>query len=302
VSDELPVSLLRYRGLVEEALRGVVPHPTENDGGLGEAIRYSLLDGGKRIRPVLLMAAGEALGGAPAALLPFACAVEMIHCYSLIHDDLPAMDDDELRRGRPANHVRFGEGLAILAGDALLTEAFRLMCASAAASPRPAAAIAAASGIAAAAGVSGMVSGQAADLAAEGSVATLAEIESIHRRKTGALIAAAVRAGAMLAGADERALARIGGYGERMGLAFQVADDVLDAVGTMAQTGKAQGRDRERGKQTYSLLLGIDAAREHARRLLAAALAELEVFDARAEPLREVARFVVGRACGAGQP
>jgi geranylgeranyl diphosphate synthase type II len=302
VSYELPAVLRRYRELVEEALRDAVGEPAAGDGGLGEAIRYSLLDGGKRIRPALLLAAGEAVGGAAADLLPFACAVEMIHCYSLIHDDLPAMDDDDLRRGRPTSHVRFGEGVAILAGDALLTEAFHVMCATAASAARPRAAIRAAAEIAAAAGVAGMVGGQAADLAAEGGTRSLAEVESIHRRKTGALIVAAVRAGALLAEADEAALARLSTYAERVGLAFQVADDVLDRVGTTAQTGKHQGRDRERGKQTYPLLLGVGAARDYARRLLAEALAELGGFDARAEPLRDLARFVVGRACGDGQP
>ena len=297
---DLPAALRAYRQLVEGALEAAVGESGEPDGGLRDAMRYSLGGGGKRIRPLLLLAAGEAAGGSSADLLPFACAVEMIHCYSLIHDDLPAMDDDELRRGRPTSHVRFGEGLAILAGDALLTDAFRIMCAAAARSRRPQAAIGAVAEIATAVGAAGMVGGQAADLAAEGGDASVELVESIHRRKTGALIIAAVRAGALLAGCEGPALRHLSRYGERVGLAFQVADDVLDAVGTTAQTGKREGRDRARGKQTFPRLLGIDGARRYARDLSAEALVELEDFSARADPLREIARFVVERACGSG--
>ena len=266
---------------------------------LWEAMRYSLLSGGKRIRPLLVLAAGEAVGASPEPLLPFACAVEMVHTYSLIHDDLPAMDDDDLRRGRPSNHVVYGEGMAILAGDALLTEAFALMGRSRAGQGAGIAAERALEAIrelAIAAGAQGMVGGQAADLLAEGAALDLASVESIHRRKTGALFRASLRIGGIAGQADAATLERLTLFGETIGFAFQVADDLLDAAGNTTATGKAAQRDRERGKSTVPGALGMADTRRLLRDLLDAGLSAIVALDRRADPLREIARAVVGRA------
>jgi geranylgeranyl diphosphate synthase type II len=295
------VNLVRYlerrRRLIDDALDRYFPAGVSGPPRLIEAIRYGLLDGGKRIRPTLLLAAGEALGAAIEPLLPFACAVEMIHAYSLIHDDLPAMDDDSLRRGKPTCHKAFGEGLAILTGDALLTEAFRVMLESTDVPLNPRRALRAMREIANAAGPYGMVAGQAADLEAEGTVPDLPTVEFIHVRKTGALILASVRAGAILAGARAPELRRLSRYGEFLGLAFQVADDILDAEGTTSLTGKEAGRDQLRRKATFPAVLGLPAAKQRARSLLESALEGLEPLPRSAEPLRQIARFIVARAC-----
>jgi geranylgeranyl diphosphate synthase type II len=265
---------------------------------LAVAMRYTLLSEGKRVRPILAIAACEAVGGQTSRVLPFACALEMIHAYSLIHDDLPAMDDDDLRRGRPTNHVVFGEAMAILAGDALLTEAFRVMGEVAArAGAWQTQAVEALVEIARAAGASGMVGGQVADITAEGTVPDLPTVEFIHVRKTGALIRAAVRTGALVGRARPRQLRALTRYGELIGLAFQVADDILDAEASTAFTGKNTGRDQERRKATFPAVLGLPAAKEHARSLLAEALDTLRPFGPQGVPLAEIARFVVGRAC-----
>jgi geranylgeranyl diphosphate synthase type II len=289
--------LEHQRARIEAALEEYFPAEPAHPHRLVEAIRYSLLGGGKRIRPILLLAAGEAVGGDGERALPFACAVEMIHVYSLIHDDLPPMDDDALRRGRPTNHVVFGEGLAILAGDALLTEAFHLLIASAERDPEPSRAMQAAREIAAAAGAGGMVGGQAADLAAEGQPLELPEVEFIHVRKTGALILAAVRAGALIGGASPAALARLTQYGECLGLAFQIADDILDAEAPTSVTGKVHGRDQALRKATFPAVLGLPAAKQRARELLERGLEALRGFDAGDDRLRDIASLVVDRAC-----
>jgi len=260
-------------------------------------VRYSLLGGGKRLRPILLLAACDAAGGAAERALPYGCALEMIHAYSLIHDDLPAMDDDPLRHGQPTNHLVFGEGLAILAGDALLSEASRVLAASAERDAQPRRALRAVREIAEAAGARGMVGGQAADIAAEGRAADLATVEFIHVRKTGALILAAVRAGGLIGGAREPALKRLTRYGECLGLAFQIADDILDIEAPSSLTGKAAGRDDARHKATFPAVLGLPAAKQRARQLREQALAAIARFDARAEPLRGIVGFVVDRAC-----
>lgn len=271
---------------------------TRQPDHLTRAMRYTLFSGGKRIRPILTIAAAEAVGSTITRVLPFACALEMIHTYSLIHDDLPAMDDDNMRRGKPSNHVMFGEAVAILAGDALLTEAFRIMAEAAVrAGAQQAHASQALLEIAVAAGARGMVGGQAADMAAEHTVPDLPMVEFIHVRKTGALIRAAVRAGALLGGARPDQLRRLTRYGEFVGLAFQVADDILDAEGTPTVTGKNSGRDRVRHKATFPAVLGLPATKERARELLSDALRELRGFGDAAQPLRDIARFVVERAC-----
>ena len=257
---------------------------------LRQAIRYSLLAGGKRIRPILALAAGE-VAGAPARLvLPFASALEMIHTYSLVHDDLPAMDDDDVRRGRPTSHKVFGDGLAILVGDALLTEAFQAMARARGVPAERVVRIVAE--VAAAVGEGGMVGGQALDLASSGRPSTLARVQEIHRWKTGALLRVAVRTGALVAGASGTVLRRLTEYGERLGLAFQIADDVLDAVGAPEADGRTDGA---LGKATYPRVLGLEGARRAALRERDDAIAALRPFGPTAEPLRALADYVVAR-------
>lgn len=285
------------RRLVDQALKqflttgGVFPRTID------KAMRYSLFSGGKRIRPILALASGEAVGGPTKRLMPFACALEMIHAYSLIHDDLPAMDDDDLRRGKPTNHVVFGEGMAILAGDGLLTEAFRVMS-DGALQPgvNRSSAIQAIREIAAGAGAAGMVGGQVVDLESERKKPTRALVEHIHTRKTGALIRAAVRAGALVGGAKPGQFARLDRYGTAVGLAFQVADDILDVEGGTNKTGKRAGRDAELQKVTYPAAVGMDKAKRKAQELLDESLAALAPLGAAADPLRGIATFVVERA------
>jgi geranylgeranyl diphosphate synthase type II len=285
------------RRLVDQALKkflttgGVFPRTID------KAMRYSLFSGGKRIRPILALASGEAVGGQSQRLLPFACALEMIHAYSLIHDDLPAMDDDDLRRGKPTNHVVFGEGMAILAGDGLLTEAFRVM-AEGALQPgvNPSAALQAIREVAAGAGAAGMVGGQVADLESEQKKPTRALVEYIHTRKTGALLRAAVRAGALVGGATPGQFAQLDQYGAAIGLAFQVADDILDVEGGTEKTGKREGRDAELQKVTYPAAVGMEKSKRKARELLAESLAALSSFGSSADPLRGIATFIVERA------
>jgi geranylgeranyl diphosphate synthase type II len=261
-------------------------------------MRYAVLSGGKRVRPILALAACEAVPAPSELALPFGCAIELVHAYSLMHDDLPAMDDDELRRGRPTVHVVYGEALAILTGDALLTEAFRVAAEGAQTTGvDPARALELIGTIAAAAGASGMVGGQVADLEAEGVAADRAVVESIHQRKTAALIAAAVDAGAVAGNAGGARRAALAEYGRALGLAFQIADDILDATAPTAVTGKRVGGDAEHGKATYPAVLGLDGARRAARELLGRCLAATETLGPAAEPLRAIATFVVERAC-----
>jgi len=295
------VNLQRYlhqrQHRIERALDRYLPK-TRSPDGLEQAMRYGVFAGGKRLRPILALATCECLGSPTTPVVPFACAIEFIHAYSLIHDDLPAMDDDVLRRGKPTTHVKFGEATAILAGDALLTEAFRIMGEAAvrAGALRPVA-VQALVEIAQAAGIHGMVGGQAADMAAEGTTIDLPRLEFIHVRKTGALIRAAVRTGALLGNARADQLRRLTRYADRFGLAFQVTDDILDAEAPTDVTGKTVGRDRARRKAAYPALLGLSASKDRARDLVAAALRELQPFGPAAEPLRALARFVVSR-CG----
>lgn len=269
---------------------------------LTEAIRYSLLAPGKRLRPTLTLLAAEACGGAPEAALPAACAVEMVHCYSLIHDDLPAMDDDDLRRGRPTCHRQFDEATAILAGDALLTLAFEVL--ARAVQPAEVAARCCLA-LAQAAGPRGMVGGQSDDLAAErrhamdergdsGRSHGVRELEAIHARKTAALITAAVELGGLTARGSAEELAALRGYGLKLGLAFQIKDDLLDVAGQESSLGKRANKDSRRGKLTYAGLLGAAESARRAETLIAEAIAALDVFTS-ADGLRAVARFVLER-------
>ena len=284
--------------LVERALTDCVAAPAGPAGRLFEAMRYSLLAGGKRLRPVLVLAACEAVGGELEAALGLACAIEMIHTYSLVHDDLPCMDDDDLRRGRPTNHKVFGEAIATLAGDGLLTDAFKILASSAgpARSSRFAQALLeTVAELADAAGSAGMVGGQVIDLLGEGQALELAQLEHLHSRKTGALFVASVCGGARLGGATESQLASLREYAQALGLAFQVIDDLLDVESSSETMGKRTNKDQARGKATYPALIGVDRSRALAHDLAARADAALARFDHRADPLRMLAAFAVER-------
>ena len=255
---------------------------------LYESMRYSLSAGGKRIRPILSIASCEAVGGMTEDVIPAAIAIEMIHTYSLIHDDLPAMDNDDLRRGKPTNHKVFGEATAILAGDGLLTLAFSIL-----------------SGvsnsmkiiheIALAAGPEGMVGGQQLDIENEGKNIDVKALEELHRRKTGALILAAVRSGGIAGGAAETQLSALTDYGMKIGLAFQIADDILDLEGDVEYIGKSPGKDVKQNKNTYPALLGLAESKIVARNLVDEALEALESFDEKAVPLRMIAEYIIDR-------
>jgi geranylgeranyl diphosphate synthase type II len=288
---------LRERAaLVEAALDRYLPGEDLLPAVLHQAMRYSVFAGGKRLRPTLVLAACEAVGGAPERVLHAACALEMIHTYSLIHDDLPTMDDDDFRRGRPTNHKVYGEANAILAGDALLTEAFRLLADPAANRDRDLAVVLRViETVARCAGSQGMVGGQVVDMEAEGKPIDYATLQYIHTRKTGALFLASIQAGAWLGGGSDDQLAALTRYGETAGLAFQIADDILDIIGDQAVLGKDVGSDQARGKATYPALLGLSEARRRAEELRDLALTALEPLGTRAEPLRALARYIVDR-------
>jgi len=294
---DLKAYLKEKIALVDAALEQYLPQEDERPQSLHKAMRYSIFAGGKRVRPVLLLAACEAVGGAIDKAMPAACAMEMIHTYSLIHDDLPAMDDDDFRRGRPTNHKVFGEAIAILAGDGLLTEAFKLMANPAfSAGADPMARLAVISEIATCAGSYGMVGGQVVDMESEGQPEVdLPTVQYIHTHKTGALIKASVVAGALLGGADQKQLAGIRRYGEAAGLAFQIADDILDIEGTTEEIGKDAGSDEARGKATYPAVMGLAAAKQEAKSMMDEALNALAGFGSEAEPLRAIARYIVER-------
>jgi geranylgeranyl diphosphate synthase type II len=297
LSGAVGEALEAHRRKVEEALDRALPPETAWPATIHRAIRYSLFAGGKRIRPLLVLAAGEAVGGDTDELLRLACAVEMIHTYSLIHDDLPAMDNDDLRRGKPTSHKVFGEAMAILAGDALLTRAFHLLAEGGGSGDdgrlhRRQEAIAI---LGAACGTTGLIGGQVQDLESEGRAVDAATLERLHLAKTGALIGACVRGAAVLAGADEtdsRCLAR---YGSAVGLAFQVVDDILDATEGAERLGKTAGKDQAAGKATYVSVHGLARARGMAAELLAEALEAVSPFGERARLLRTLARLIVER-------
>ncbi|PIW00209.1 MAG: polyprenyl synthetase [Deltaproteobacteria bacterium CG17_big_fil_post_rev_8_21_14_2_50_51_6] len=295
-----PFSLSAYlsekRSAVEKALADIFREPGGPASRIREAMSYSLFAGGKRLRPILCIAAAEAVGGTQSQAMPAACALELIHTYSLIHDDLPGMDDDDLRRGLSTNHKVFGIGAAILAGDGLLTEAFRLLAEKGLSMPDSAPAfIRAMAIIAEAAGYLGMVGGQMADLDAEGKVVSLETLSFIHTHKTADLIAASVKAGAVLANADKPAFDSLGDYGINIGLAFQIRDDLLDVEGDANAMGKSTGSDNKRGKATYPALLGLDRSKEIQRNLVEKALKSIAAFDYRAQPLRAIAAYIIER-------
>ena len=260
------------------------------------AMKYSLMAGGKRLRPVLCVAAAEAVGGQPSDALPAAAALEMVHTYSLIHDDLPAMDDDGLRRGKPTCHVAFDEATAILAGDALLTLAFQILSSVKISNASHAATwLQVIRTIACAAGYGGMIQGQMLDISSEGRTLSIAELESMHYLKTGALIAASLRCGAIIGGANEEQLTSLDRYAQHVGLAFQVADDILNVEGDPKLMGKAVGTDQLREKSTYPSILGLNKSKELAQNLVRKALQAIENFDNRSDALRAIAKYVIER-------
>ena len=279
--------------LVERALEEELAKTSVLDPILRESMAYSLMAGGKRLRPILLMAAADAVGADGTKFLPVAAALEMIHTYSLIHDDLPSMDDDDYRRGKLTNHMVYGEGIATLAGDALLTLAFSVMLRQ---KDVPAASLLrVVDEISRAAGAEGMVGGQVLDLRAEGVQITMDELRRMHMGKTGALFHAALRSGAILANATEEQLAALTVYADHFGLAFQITDDILDVIGTVEDIGKPVGSDEKNHKSTYVTLTSLAEAQELARRTVEEATAALAVFGAEADFLRELVAYLVNR-------
>ena len=285
----------RARAQTELILERVLPAASKQPESLHQAMRYAVLDGGKRLRPLLVLAAAELGKSVQAACKQAAAAVECIHVYSLVHDDMPAMDNDTLRRGKPTCHVRYGEATALLTGDALQTLAFELLSQT---NGLPAdRQLHMIRTLAAASGSLGMAGGQAVDLDNVGKSLSQTELEAMHRLKTGALIRAAVLLGALSCpDLDDAALEKLDRYAACLGLAFQVVDDVLDCSADTATLGKTAGKDAEADKPTYVKLMGLDAARRYAEELVAEALAQLQAFDERAEHLRSLARFVTARS------
>ena len=288
--------LIKKKVLVDKALRKFMPTPSGLASDVIKAMEYSLFAGGKRIRPILCIAGAEAVGGSTDGVMPVACAVELIHTYSLIHDDLPVMDNDDLRRGQPTNHKVFGEAVALLAGDGLLTLAFNLMAGPGAKKQlKKEALLRIIDLIASAAGYKGMVGGQVVDIIYEGKKPNPAVVEYIHRHKTAALIAASVTAGTILAGGNEDEEKSINRYGQQIGLAFQIADDILNIEGDRRLMGKGTGSDKEREKMTYPSVFGAAESKKVQRQLIENAIDSLNQFDTKAEPLRDLARYIIAR-------
>ena len=292
---DLAAYLAERRQLVDEALAACLPPEDARPSSVHRAMRYSVMAGGKRLRPILVVAGAEAVGGKADTVMPTACALELVHTYSLIHDDLPAMDDDDYRRGRLTSHKVFGEAIAILAGDALLTHAFRLIAENAARVSDPAVIREVILEVADAAGTGGMVGGQVVDIESEGKAVTAETLEYIHLHKTAALIRASLRVGAMLAGGRPADVGAIGEAGENLGLAFQIVDDILDVEGTLAELGKSAGSDERKQKATYPALHGIEASRAEARRLIERAKQGLVGLGRGAVPLGALADYILER-------
>lgn len=293
MSFDLKTYLSSRKDEVEKALAYHLETYTPSPPTLRESMSYSLLAGGKRLRPILCVAACEAVGGTADLAMDAACAVEFIHTYSLIHDDLPAMDDDDFRRGRPTNHKVYGEAIAVLAGDALCAEAFRVLTKRRQRHPERIAEVVFELGCAA--GANGMVGGQVWDIEATGKKIDQAYLENLHRAKTGELLLFSVRAGAILGGATPDQLERLTTFGRALGLAFQVVDDVLDVTADLATLGKDPGSDREAGKQTFVDILGVEEAKQYARTVMARGIEALAPLGAAADALRALASYTVDR-------
>lgn len=300
MNSDNPMDLKSYlserRIKIETALKQYVegycssPH-------LIEAIQYALMAGGKRLRPILCLAASAVVGGDVNKALPAACSLEMIHTYSLIHDDLPAMDNDDLRRGQPTCHIKFNEATAILCGDALLNMAFEILSQSGLKAPVSQSHIwlKVTDTIAKASGCKGMIGGQASDIANEGVSMGIDDLQTMHKLKTGALIRASVCSGALLGGGSEQQIDHLDEFAKNIGLAFQVVDDILNVIGDPDKLGKAVGTDSQRQKNTYPALMGLEASKEFADTLIDSALQALSIFDNKADPLRVLARYIIER-------
>ena len=291
---DLKTYLNQKQNQVNEAIRQILQgHPSQR---IVEAMTYSVMAGGKRLRPILCMAAAEAVGGDSQDVLPAGCAIEMIHTYSLIHDDLPAMDDDDLRRGKPTCHVAFDEATALLAGDALLTLAFQVLSSLDSDERLPASKrLEIIHIISVAAGYNGMIEGQMRDMASEGIHLGTEELKELHARKTGALIEASTRSGAVLGGGTPHQIEKLSSYARCIGLAFQVRDDVLNVEGDPAVMGKAVGTDDSRNKNTFPSLIGLEQSKVYAESLVNNALKEIEDFDNKADSLRAIAGYIIER-------
>ena len=292
----LQVYLQEMKELIDTALDRCLPSAEKFPRSVHQAMRHILFAGGKRMRPVLALSTGELVGGNTRDILPCACALEMIHTYSLLHDDLPAMDNDDYRRGILTTHKKFGEAIAILAGDALLTEAFHLLSSKQVTRSFPAGVlIEVIHEVALAAGAGGMIGGQVVDIESEGKEIDLPLLEYIHTHKTGALILASVRMGAKLGGANAMEIGALTRYGESIGLAFQIVDDLLNVEGDREKMGKAPGTDAAQSKATYPYLLGVSESKRRAEDLVASAHKALEPFGSKADVLKEIATFVISR-------
>ena len=293
-ADGLSVYLESRRKLVERALARSLPSSGVRPATIHRAMRYSLLGGGKRLRPILTLAAAEACGiKDPAKALPAACAVELIHTYSLIHDDLPCMDDDDLRRGRPTSHRVYGEGVAVLAGDALLTRAFALLAEITPAKRYPLSVLLEETTMAA--GSLQLIAGQVADIEAEGKKLSISDVRFIHERKTGAMIVLSLRLGAMIANATPGQLKAVTQFGKALGLAFQIIDDILDVTQSSEQLGKSAGKDLKAAKATYPAVIGLESSRKEADRLTKKALGALKEIGFQSVRLHQIAERLMIR-------
>ncbi len=293
---QLDVYVTKQKGLVDEYLDSIMPPPDKHPDIIHKAMRYSLFANAKRLRPILTLASAESVGGNVKQILPIACALELIHTYSLIHDDLPVMDNDDLRRGKPTNHKVFGEAIAILAGDALLTAAFEALSV-----PEITDAIGSArqlkiiNKLAKAAGSAGLIGGQVVDIQSQGKSLDIPELEYIHVHKTGKLILVSIISGAVAAGCSENQLAALSGYGEKLGLAYQIIDDILDVEGESAELGKNTGADSALHKATYPQVLGMKQAKIQAQLLISDAKADLKPLGDKARHLSEIADYILNR-------
>jgi len=299
-NKEVFMDMKKYLGSkkveVDRALERYLSEERKYPDNLYKSMHYSVMAGGKRLRPILAIAATEAIDGDVVQVMPLACALEMIHTFSLIHDDLPAMDDDDLRRGMATNHVVFGEGMAVLAGDALLAEAFYCLTHPELLDAVPAPLLLeAVRDISSATGPRGMVGGQVIDIESEGMDLSVAELERLHLYKTGQLLTVSVTSGGKIAGADEKQLAALTRYGEAIGLAFQIADDILDIEGDEEEIGKPIGSDEGNEKATFPAIVGMKESKERAAELIDIAIEALSDFGPSADPLRGIAHYIIER-------
>lgn len=292
---EIKLYFQEKAALINRKLDILLPFEDQKPQKLHQAMRYSVFAGGKRLRPVLFLATLEALEYPEKDLLSFACALELIHTYSLIHDDLPAMDNDDFRRGMPTCHKRFGEAQAILAGDALLTYAFNLMLMPRKKGLDSDKILNAVDEVAYGAGLKGMIVGQVVDMESENQEISLEELKYIHRNKTGALFSASIRSAAILAGSDQTSLANLTGYAENIGLAFQITDDILDVIGDAKKLGKSVGSDAKKQKATYPSLLGLEESQRLAEEAIDKALMYIKDLTEKADPLREIGKMIINR-------